>query len=220
MTDEQGKEVIRCYVKGAPDQLLARATTAEDGTGQVVSIEGAHERILAENERLARQGLRVMATARRDLDPATFDPAADLLPLVSLATPRTDAPVTLVPVADDLPPLDCGEEDDETGVILRMNLAEMKAAQVDGIYRRKQVREAPVDRAQIGFIQVALLRVLQDAAYPDRQQWIEDFRRIRSNLDAAIFMTEAKLKLRYGADVKKEARLAAERLRPQRDRAA
>jgi phospholipase C len=147
--------------------------------------------------------------------------AADLLSLVSLATPRTDAPVTLVPVADDLPPLDCGEEDDETGVILRMNLAEMKAAQVDGIYRRKQVRDAPVDRAQIGFIQVALLRVLQDAAYPDRQQWIEDFRRIRSNLDAAIFMTEAKLKLRYGADVKKEARLAAERLpRPQRDRAA
>ncbi len=84
MTDEQGKEVIRCYVKGAPDQLLARATTAEDGEGKVVSIEGAQERILAENERLARQGLRVMATARRDLDPATFDPnAPDLLPLVS-----------------------------------------------------------------------------------------------------------------------------------------
>lgn len=147
--------------------------------------------------------------------------AADLLPLLSLATRRTDAPVTLVPVAADLPPLDCGEEDDETGVILRTNLAGMKAAQVDGIYRRKKVRDAPVDRAQIGFIQVALLRVLQDAAYPDRQQWIDDFRRIRSNLDAAIFMTEAKLKLRYGADVKKEARLASERLpRAPRGRAA
>ena len=84
MTDADGREVIRCYVKGAPDQLLARATTAEDGEGGIVPIEGAHERILAENERLARQGLRVMATARRDLDPATFDPSApDLLPLVS-----------------------------------------------------------------------------------------------------------------------------------------
>ena len=37
---------------------------------------------LAENERLGAQGLRVMATAQRDFDPATFDPNADLLPLV------------------------------------------------------------------------------------------------------------------------------------------
>lgn len=139
--------------------------------------------------------------------------AADLLPLVSLGTPRSDAPVTLPPVADDLPPLDCGDEDDETGANLRMKLAELRAARVDGVYRRKQVREAPVDRSQIGFIQVALLRVLQDAAYPDRQQWIDDYRRIHDNLDAAIFMAEAKLKLHYGADVKKEARLASRRAR-------
>ena len=37
---------------------------------------------MAENERLGEQGLRVMATARKDFDPATFDPQADLLPLV------------------------------------------------------------------------------------------------------------------------------------------
>ena len=36
----------------------------------------------AENERLAEQGLRVMATARKDFDPATFDPGADLLALM------------------------------------------------------------------------------------------------------------------------------------------
>ena len=128
---------------------------------------------------------------------------------MSLGTPRTDAPLTLSPVAADLPPLACDDEDDETGVILRAKLAEMRTAKVDGIYRRKQVREGPIDRSQIGFIQIALLRVLQDAAYPDRQQWIEDYRRIRNNLDAAIFMAEAKLKLHYGADVKKEARLAS-----------
>jgi Ca2+-transporting ATPase len=39
-------------------------------------------RYLAENERLAEQGLRVMATARRDFDPAGFDPGADLLELM------------------------------------------------------------------------------------------------------------------------------------------
>ena len=31
---------------------------------------------------LGREGLRVMATARKDFDPATFDPGADLLPLL------------------------------------------------------------------------------------------------------------------------------------------
>ena len=40
------------------------------------------QRYLAENERLGEQGLRVLATARKDFDPATFDPTADLLPLV------------------------------------------------------------------------------------------------------------------------------------------
>ena len=38
---------------------------------------------MAENERLGAQGLRVMATGRRDFDPATFDAGADLLPLVA-----------------------------------------------------------------------------------------------------------------------------------------
>ena len=37
---------------------------------------------MAENQRLGEQGLRVLATGRKDFDPATFDPAADLLPLV------------------------------------------------------------------------------------------------------------------------------------------
>ena len=40
------------------------------------------ERYLAENQRLGEQGLRVLATARKDFDPATFDAAADLLPLL------------------------------------------------------------------------------------------------------------------------------------------
>src|SRR3954447_16573561 len=39
-------------------------------------------RYLEENERLARQGLRVMATARRDFEPAGCDPGQDLLTLM------------------------------------------------------------------------------------------------------------------------------------------
>jgi P-type Ca2+ transporter type 2C len=84
MTDDSGRDVVRCYVKGAPDQLLARAATVFDaGEGPVPADGEFRERYLAENQRLGEQGLRVLATARKDFDPATFDPAADLLPLLS-----------------------------------------------------------------------------------------------------------------------------------------
>jgi P-type Ca2+ transporter type 2C len=84
MTDGSGKNVVRCFVKGAPDQLLARAVTVFDADAGPVPADGEfRELYLAENRRLGEQGLRVMATARKDFDPATFDPEADLLPLVS-----------------------------------------------------------------------------------------------------------------------------------------
>ena len=84
MTDESGKEVVRCFVKGAPDQLLARAGTVFDAdNGPVPADSHVRELYLAENQRLGEQGLRVLATARKDFDPAAFDPAADLLPLVT-----------------------------------------------------------------------------------------------------------------------------------------
>jgi P-type Ca2+ transporter type 2C len=83
MTDDSGRDVIRCFVKGAPDQLLARATSHLDPTLAEAAVdEDFKGRYLGENERLARKGLRVMATARKDFDPATFDPAADLLELM------------------------------------------------------------------------------------------------------------------------------------------
>jgi Ca2+-transporting ATPase len=84
MKDDTGRDVIRCYVKGAPDQLLARARDGDDGSGGKVPVDRFRDRYMEHNERLGSQGLRVMATAVRELDAATFDPAApDLLPLVS-----------------------------------------------------------------------------------------------------------------------------------------
>ncbi len=84
MKDESGAEVVRCFVKGAPDQLLARAATVFDADAGPVPADGEfRELYLAENQRLGEQGLRVMATARKDFDPAAFDPGADLLPLVT-----------------------------------------------------------------------------------------------------------------------------------------
>jgi P-type Ca2+ transporter type 2C len=83
MDDEAGREVIRCFVKGAPDQLLARASNHLDPALESASVDDDFTaRYLEENERLGRKGLRVMATARRDFDPAAFDPGADLLALM------------------------------------------------------------------------------------------------------------------------------------------
>jgi P-type Ca2+ transporter type 2C len=83
MRDESGRDVIRGFVKGAPDQLLARATSALDPDQQVVAVdEAGREAYLAENRRLGEQGLRVLATGRKDFAPGSFDPRADLLPLV------------------------------------------------------------------------------------------------------------------------------------------
>jgi Ca2+-transporting ATPase len=83
MTDDSGREVVRCFVKGAPDQLLARASSHLDPALATAAVdEDFKARYLAENERLAEKGLRVMATARKDFDPAGFDADADLLELM------------------------------------------------------------------------------------------------------------------------------------------
>ena len=84
MRGASGTDVIRAYVKGAPDQLLARASVAQGPDGKVHPIDDdVRRRYLAENESLGAEGLRVLATAQRDFDPATFNPGADLLPLVT-----------------------------------------------------------------------------------------------------------------------------------------
>jgi P-type Ca2+ transporter type 2C len=80
MRDDQGREVVRAYVKGAPDQLLARAAAAHDPDGREVPVDDAGRAVYLEaNAALGKQGLRVMATARKDFDPAGFDGSGDLL---------------------------------------------------------------------------------------------------------------------------------------------
>ncbi len=82
MQDASGKDVIRGYVKGAPDQLLARAVAAHSDDGTEVPVAQVRDGYMAENERLGEQGLRVMATGYKDFDAVTFDPNADLLPAI------------------------------------------------------------------------------------------------------------------------------------------
>ena len=80
MVNPDGDPVVRCYVKGAPDVLIARSASILGSGGTVEPLAGgAQEKALEFNEQLASQGKRVMVVAGRDLDPATFDPEADLL---------------------------------------------------------------------------------------------------------------------------------------------
>ena len=82
--EDGGREVVRCFVKGAPDVLLARSSHYMDAAGSSAPMfDENRQRVLAENDRLAAGGMRVLAVAQRDFDPAAFDPAADLLALVA-----------------------------------------------------------------------------------------------------------------------------------------
>lgn len=72
---------IRCYVKGAPDVLLARSTsyrTADGGTAPF--DDDARALVARENDALAGEGMRVLAVAQRDV--ARADLGGDLLALV------------------------------------------------------------------------------------------------------------------------------------------
>jgi len=102
MKNEQGQPVVRCFVKGAPDVLIARSSSYWLPGGEVK--QGTHDQgalALKENDRIAQAGERVMVVARRDFDPQTFDPKANLLDLVTDLTilamvgivdpPRTEA---------------------------------------------------------------------------------------------------------------------------------
>ena len=80
MTNEQGKPVVRCFVKGAPDVLIARSNSYWMPGGEVLPITEENRPLaFRENDRMAQAGERVMVVARRDFDPKTFDPKARLL---------------------------------------------------------------------------------------------------------------------------------------------
>ena len=84
MKNAQGKEVIRCFVKGAPDVLIARSGFSWLPGGEVQPINEEHKGLaMKENDRMAQLGERVMVVARRDFDPATFDPKGKLIDLVT-----------------------------------------------------------------------------------------------------------------------------------------
>ena len=102
MTDHQGKPVVRCFVKGAPDVLIARSSSYWMPGGEVLPITEENRHFALEiNDRMAAAGERIMVVGRRDFDPQTFDPKAKLIDFMKDLTfiamvgivdpPRTEA---------------------------------------------------------------------------------------------------------------------------------
>ena len=82
MKTSSGKQVVRAYVKGAPDVILRRSDYGLMPDGQAKKLNSKdRKRVEDENKRIASEGLRVLALAQKDFDPETFDPKADLMPL-------------------------------------------------------------------------------------------------------------------------------------------
>jgi len=88
MTDDAGRPVVRCYVKGAPDVLIGRSSNVRNADGTLTPITDANRHLALEaNDSIANAGERVIVVAQRDFDPATVAAAGDrLLDLVQELT--------------------------------------------------------------------------------------------------------------------------------------
>ena len=80
MDDEAGPRGHPLLRQGRARPAAGPLGSHLDPALRVAQVDDAFtQRYLDENERLGKQGLRVMATARKDFHPAAFDPDADLL---------------------------------------------------------------------------------------------------------------------------------------------
>jgi len=77
---------IRLCVKGAPDVILALSDSVLDASGAVPLDDETRADLVAENEELANDALRVLALAGRLIPAEDFDPGGDLLPWVHRLT--------------------------------------------------------------------------------------------------------------------------------------
>ncbi len=81
--DASGKPVVRAFVKGAGPAVIGRASTALANGESVPWSEEFKQRSDEQMQRLGGKGLRVMAAAVKDIDPAAFDPDGDLLAMMN-----------------------------------------------------------------------------------------------------------------------------------------
>jgi phospholipase C len=144
--------------------------------------------------------------------------AADTLHLLSLDSPRTDTPAVLPEPARNPTPLGCSDEAESEDVLL-LRRSELRLARRERLSRQARgAVEGPAEplpsSTHLGFAQVALMRVLQTARYPERDAWLEQFNAIETRADAELFIVEAKLQIRHDIDFKRPRRTDRPHRRP------
>jgi len=101
MSTVNGSDSPVLFVKGAPDELLARCTQLAQNGGTVPMTNDMRKQVLAVNERFAQQALRVLAAAYKPLDavPQSAEGLESDLIFVGLAgmmdPPREEASVAV-----------------------------------------------------------------------------------------------------------------------------
>ncbi len=155
--------------------------------GVVDSVSYDHTSVLATLERL--YGLDYLT--QRDKN------ANDFLHLFSLTEPRTDAPTVLHDVA--ISGVDCGDKKESEQSLLSLR-AELIEAQKSGYFRRERVHDLTPTDTELGLAWMALIKVMKKSTYREKRIWSEEFKKIRTNLDAVKFKTEAVLKVDYAND--------------------
>ncbi len=84
LTDKEGKHVVRAFVKGAPDVLIAKGSFYWTPEGKLIPITEENRTLAnAENERMAKAGERVIVVARKDFDPKQFEPTGNMKDLIN-----------------------------------------------------------------------------------------------------------------------------------------
>ncbi|HJS95160.1 MAG TPA: cation-transporting P-type ATPase, partial [Solirubrobacteraceae bacterium] len=80
--DASGREVVRCYVKGAAPAVISHAASALSAGESIPWDEDLQDKAQDSVRRMEEDGLRVMAAGFRDLDASSFEPDGDLLEYV------------------------------------------------------------------------------------------------------------------------------------------
>ena len=83
--EDNGRKVVRCFVKGAPDVLLARSSQARDVDGSAIPIDDDRDKVMEENDRLGRRGA---SRARRRLARTSTRPRST--PAATISTRSRD----------------------------------------------------------------------------------------------------------------------------------
>ncbi len=83
MNSKDGKPIVRGYIKGAPDVIVDRSSTARmSGDKRELLTDEMRQKVMDENGRIAGQGLRVLAFAQVEYPEDSFNPGADMMSLM------------------------------------------------------------------------------------------------------------------------------------------